>query len=47
MRSVGSRSIRHLKKKWRCMDYQAIQELEKGSGENEGGNILKVILILL
>ena len=28
VRSVESRSLGHLKN-WRCMDYQAVQELEK------------------
>ena len=35
VRSVESRSLSHFKN-WRCMDYQAVQEQEKGSGENEG-----------
>ena len=36
VRSVESRSLSHLKKNWRCMNYQAIPELEKDSVENEG-----------
>ena len=36
VRSVESRSLSHLKKLEVHVDYQAIQELEKGSGENEG-----------